>query len=1210
MGEIKFTTAEMNKLATAIIKEQGMNAHQIKSFDHFLEVGLKQIMENLFVIKSSVELNNKLNDNVRKINYEIKFSNIRIKRPQNMFFNVGKINLVVPNFVRKNDLNYEGEVGFTIELKLMVFLMNDEPPINIHKKLENRSFNLPIMVKSKGCNLREMSNDELKRVGEDAMDIGGYFIVHGHEWIVTLLESKKFNHPHCFITRGHENELARLEIINKPGDAYEHSSELIIKLKDNFNITLQLTSSALMKTVPIPFYIIFQLFGIINDSTIIQYITSFTNDQVLKDKIQYILETCMLLNIPPFNKTKGIIECDILLKTVSECMANPTGIKNPDIKIIKLEKIFNQALMEMLDVHMFPNIGKTPDCRLKKLYYLGYLVFHLLCVHLHIIPPTDRDAYTKRLLTPGVSFAKMLKSIFNLEVTQKINKKIRDELMKTSYLNLITLETLLKFTLRSPKLEKTINKAITTGTKVLKISSGVIAANRLQSELLNRKNNTNTIAAQRTIRTASVGASKQDARADEMRRVHPTGDGYIDPIQSADTGESVGIVKQLAISAIISLSQNSQTFINFLLSDKDVINFNSVDPLKIQSQNLCKIFVNGGIIGVTQIPFQLITRLREYRRGFDWDPDKKVFTQTKILKVHPETTFFWDFFFNNIHVWLDPGRLLKPFCIVRNNTDLDVVGQEFYFKNKKYNYELNTGFMQKLCLTREHFHLSLSELQRNGVIEYISPDEMDNMYICVDVVTLYTNEMNPLFQYTHCDWPSANCSIPTLICPFPTGNQAPRLTFQTNQAKQTIGIPVLNRSEIFAKHLFQSTRQEYPLVQTIANELTWANGLSEIVAIASYGWNQEDSLVVNKTSMNRCLFQCSEHNYMKITLEQDEYWGKIDQSKDQQLSNANYSKLGANFHVPKFALIRYNDVLIAKYKKIKDNFQNTSEIWKGNEVIYIEDIYFNKTHDNYEFCKLKYYSWKICTVGDKFSTRHGQKGSVSLSLNHTLLPFTKDGIMPDKILNPYALPSRMTIGQIIEGVCAKDLAEKGEYMDGTMFEMVHLDVIRERLESRGRSGWGSEHMYDGVTGQWINNPIFITPITYQKLPKFAKNEIQATNSGPISLITRQPLDGKVNNGGLKYGEMEKDVGLSSGGVHFVMEKMRDDSDGFSIFVCSNCKKMATAVNKEKQIYKCNYCKPKTPNIVEIPTTWVSKNLFQHLESSFIGVKIYPEVQVI
>lgn len=1187
-----FSSTKLNEFITNIIRKQGINNHQIESYNHFINNGIKEIIQELFQLSGTVELHNKFNDNVSKIQYIINFNNIQVFRPKHTLV---KKYIITPSDARKRGTSYMLEIQFDVDIQFTVIFSDGKTDV-IKKTIQDKTFEIPNMVRSEGCHLNGLNTPELIKMAEDPMDIGGYFIINGKEWVVNLAESKVFNYPHIYDTTGYENDITRMELISKPGDAYAHSSELIITVVKNGGILIMLGSHSYLKNIPIPFYLIYKLFNVLLDNTIINYIQSFTSSKIIKDTIYYLLINAFVADNQIFNKTKSIVEIDVLIKTMGECIGNPKHDPFPDNKMLGLIKKFELNLLNILDTLLLPHIGKTPEFRLKKIYYLSYLIYNIILVNQKINAQTDRDSLVnKRIHTTGHSLAKDLKSIFNLTIAQNVDRRIKEELIKTPYTSLPPLQVLLGPIFKTNKLSSTLNKTIVSGVKDIKVTANVIAQNKIQSERLYRKNNLNAIVAQRTIRTNATGAAKTSNRSYEMRRVHTTQIGYICPIQSPDTGESVGLLKQLSIATIISLSESSSEFIQFLLSDRDVVDLSMVNLLELDKYGFARIFVNGNIVAVTQYPQIIIERFREYRRGFDYDFNKNVYVHIKICKISPYITIQWDVFNNNIYFWLDHGRLLKPFLIVRNNMEHPSISS-IYFKEKE--------FIQDIVLTESTFNMTLKELLANSIIEYIAPGELDNMLVAYDIKILYSNKRNTCLRYTHCDIPCANYGIPALTCPYANHNQAPRITLQSLQTKQMIGIPTLNPEHRIDKKMYYAERLQYPLVTTIANEIVYPHGfINTIVMLAAFGANQEDSLVINGTAAERALFKSIECSVIEIRLESNECCGFVEPITK---INVNYEKLNNNIHVPKFTYIEKNDVLLAKYiTNDKGDMINTSYIYKDSDPIVIEDIILTKSPEGYDQYNFKYYIVRKCSSGDKFSSRHGQKGSVSLVLSYHYLPFTEDCITPSIIMNTAAIPARMTIGQIIEGVVSKACILSGKFDDATIFESPNIEEKFKILESHGYNKFGIEQMYDGLYGHPYNNEMSITPITIQKLPKFSGLAQQATSTGPTSILTKQPIKGKSNDGGMRYGEMERDVSCASGVMFFTMEKLRDNSDGFNIYICKNCKKMCT-VNEAKKIYICRFCEADniTPNIVKIYSTWMTKTFIQHLESSGIGVKFF------
>lgn len=1217
-----FSSYELDEFILSIIKQQGLNAHQIDTYNDFLENGIRQIMEELFQTHLHVDLNNKHNDGVKCIDAKIIFKNIERRLPKLSYRVAGNPDMMLPSTARITNANYMVDILYTMHITLTIsFISPTVESITKDILISDLSFSLPSMVKSKSCHLYTMSIPELIELDEDPLDIGGYFALNGQSWIVAQQESKRFNHPHYHSNVGYEREVARAEIICKEGDAYEHSSEFILKLNNAMYITGTFTSNGTLKSFSYPIYLIYRLFGMVRDDNLIESITCQSDSKNLRSRMEQILKISLSISEPPFTGAeKELIPSDIIL-FIATRMFGDTGTFNvPNARARQQQNIDdyrNGKFMQLLDSLLFPHIGKTPASRMRKLHYLSRMIFEIMCVYLHATSPTDRDSYVnKRIHSTGTSLAKTFKQIFNLYVLQPGKNKLLEKIDRVSYANLIsTIDSDMRAAVTSNKLEKTLMRSIMTGSEEIQISSHLTMSNRLLTELLHRRNNLNIIAAQRTVRMSTVGASKQDARANDMRMVHHTQLGYICPVQTPDTGGSVGVIKQLAIATIISFNHSSDQFKQFLLSDPAIIQYDDVLFTDVQKHKITTVYVNGNPVAYTVNASDVAVRYREYRRGFRFDFTTNKYLKSDVPLVYPHLGILWDIFRNHLYFYTDHGRMLKPLLLVRNNDPLvDPVGYELYYKDDK-----SKKFVQNIVLQRKDFNRSISELIQNGIIEYVSHDELDNLLISIDCDELYRQQHNELLMYTHCNIPCTDYGWPTLTCPFASCNQAPRITFQTSQTKQTVGIPTLNRHSYMDKHMLFATGCQQPLVRTIVNDLLYPNGTNEMVAVMARGCNQEDSLEVNCTSIRRGLFQCTEESRHQYVLELNEHWGRAER-KTVVLMNANYDKLQGGIVPPLYTRITSGDVIIAKYMDTKDGPRDTSEIHRDFEDIVITAVIFYMTSDNRQACKIKYYKLRVCSIGNKFSSRHGQKGSVSAIINRNALPFTSNGLVPDKIINSFAYPARMTIGQILEGVFSTYAAATGTFIYGNIFQYIDhrkldstlhektatLKQLGDKLKHLGYNRWSESAMYDGITGFPIDGRVSFAPTYYQSLPKFGLKEMQASHhDGPISAISHQPLEGKSNDGGLRVGEMEKDVICAAGASAYMMETFRENSDGYYIYVCKRCKQLVN-YNEKKKVNVCNTCKPRMPDVVRIKSTWTSKNLIQYLGSSMINVDLYTD----
>ncbi len=397
-----------------------------------------------------------------------------------------------------------------------------------------------------------------------------------------------------------------------------------------------------------------------------------------------------------------------------------------------------------------------------------------------------------------------------------------------------------------------------------------------------------------------------------------------------------------------------------------------------------------------------------------------------------------------------------------------------------------------------------------------------------------------------------------------------------------------------------------PLVFTKLSKYTYSNelpsGTNAIVAIMTHtGFNQEDSIMINKSSLDRGLFtstyykafrdQCAKNH---STGEEEKFTNPINSVNQKPFS---YKKLDSNGFIPKNTYVDGNDIIIGKVmpkKQIGTNInQDNSTCMKANDDGYIDMNYSNINSEGYKFCKVRIRKNRKPEIGDKLASRSAQKGTIGMIYNQEDMPFTKNGITPDIIMNPHAIPSRMTMAQLMECIMGKAACHIGSTGDATPFTNCTVESIAKVLELSGMERYGNEIMYNGRTGEQIKTEIFIGPTYYQRLKHMVSDKLHSRGSnGPIVMLTRQPSEGRARNGGLRLGEMERDAVLSHGMSNFLKERMLDVSDNYRVFICKNCGFNAN-VNPNNNIYKCKYCQTNT-NIIQIRIPYAFKLLNQEL----------------
>jgi len=443
------------------------------------------------------------------------------------------------------------------------------------------------------------------------------------------------------------------------------------------------------------------------------------------------------------------------------------------------------------------------------------------------------------------------------------------------------------------------------------------------------------------------------------------------------------------------------------------------------------------------------------------------------------------------------------------------------------------------------------------------------------------------------------------------------------QAKQAMGIYATNFNERMDKTAYVLSYPTRPLVDTRVMNLIKLNenpsGCNINVAIMTHtGYNQEDSLLVNKGSIDRGLLQITithtekDEDKQKINGD-EEIRCKPDITKTKGMKFGNYNKVNSKGVVPENTLIENRDIIIAKVTPIKENrndhtklikYEDGSRQYRTVEETYIDKNYIDRNGDGYSFAKVRLRSLRKPVIGDKFSSRHGQKGTVGNIIPEEDMPFTSNGVRPDIIINPHAIPSRMTIGQLKETLLGKVLVELGLFGDGTSFGDLDVDTISTKLLELGYEAHGNELMYNGLTGEQIECSVFLGPVFYQRLKHMVNDKQHSRSIGPMVNLTRQPAEGRSRDGGLRFGEMERDCMVSHGASRFTRGRMYDASDKYHVYVCNKCGLIAS-YNDQLHIHCCRTCDNRVDfAYVEIP--YACKLLFQELTTMNVVPRIMTE----
>ena len=813
-------------IGDSLLDTKGLISHHLESANNFYKNGIRQIITQGFKIEKDL-VNRRAatqeDKDIERIFCEVIPTDVQLKPPTTLHYRTGKEIVLYPKVALAREKVYSGSLLISCDIKATAYLKNGSTVERTDSVKTFRICKVPIIKNSIMCNTYGKSKEALMQMGEDPSDPGGYFLVKG-EWAVDCTENITYNQPKIYINEGYGKSRVRCEFISKPGDAYQNSDYIMIRYSNDDTITVEIARDKL-SGVQIPFYLVFRALGWASDRDMMDWIIYDYDNPANKTLLNSVINAINAKYGKPVYKDI-YNQLDALSQIVD--LTPDEAFKYLNLKE-KPENYQNarQDILKIFDTYCLPHIGTKADSRNSKLKFLGLLIRKTLLVYLKYIPQTDRDSYrNKRVHAAGDNYAKTFKTYFNQTVVMPIKRRMVREFNSAPF-SQVNLSNLVKSAIYADEFERLIMQTIISGNKAsLKIKKKNIV-NRLATQLLNRKNQLNMLATMRQVSATSADSAKQSERASEMRRVHMSSIGYICVTHSPPEGEKVGINKQMAIFAFIAPSSSSEVLIKIVTEDSSVILEGELNPLQIYRGNYARVYVNGNLIGYTKDSMDLVSRYRRKRRK---------------LEINPYTTVYWDNTQNEVQLFVDVGRMTRPLCIV-DNTKRD--------KEKFASSKDTDVFEQGLAITQEDITLlyqskkTLEDLVREQKVEFITPEEQENSYVCANFQQLAQDRFEERKEYTHCDIPQAILGITALTAPFGNHNHAPRVTFQTSQAKQTCGYYSLNWPFRMDKETFLQYVNETPLIRTAVNKYIFPNGNNVMVAMLCYtGMNQEDEIQI------------------------------------------------------------------------------------------------------------------------------------------------------------------------------------------------------------------------------------------------------------------------------------------------------------------------------------------------------------------------------
>ena len=1158
-----------------------LTAHHLESYHEFVFEKVSYTIKTLNPLKTIKNADGKLRHEINVYVGGRDGEALLIGKPS--IVEAGVQRSLLPNEARLKGMTYASDLFADILIEYKEYDASGK----VVKATAEKTFartkiaSIPIMLHSRLCALYKQPAEVLKEMGECPYDQGGYFIIDGKEKVIVAQERMITNR--VFVTKSSDPDCSFEGVVRCTSEENALFPKTMMFFVDSKRHTdpghagltnrdtsfnkITVLCPGINSDTPIDLFVLFRALGIESDREILRTIVGDLDASANRPLLDF-LRASVINGHGHVTLSNGKRDYDAgtlySQRDAHTYLSSMVRYNNVD------------SVMSMLINDLLPNMGASFH---DKALFLGHVVRRIVKTALGLLPETDRDNYMfKRVDLSGFLMAYLFRDLYN-----NYRNNVRNTVDQQYYFKLgndptkITFDSVTKYINDNNRRlifnERFIQDAIIKsfkgnwgGQETLNSEDGGIVQDLSRLSYMGYVSHVRRLVTPLDSSSKIVGPHK-------LLTSHW---GYVCPVESPD-GANIGLTKHFAMLTHVTSNTDPNIVRVFIVDESASDTFIALadaDALAAADAAHCKVFVNDVWFGLHSDPKSLKDALLKARRSG---------------KLHYTTGVSWNVVENELYVRVDAGRCVRPLYIVKNaHIELEAA-------------DPNATWV---------------ELMKGG-IEYVDVEESNVSLVAMTRTELATLHNMKRRFYTHAEiHPSTALSVYSNTIPMMHHNPATRATFSGAQGKQALGMYATNFNNRIDTTAYVLHYPQKSLASTkyarMCNMDAMPNGENAIVAVACYtGYNMEDSIIINRHSLERGMFNVSVFKSFVDTETTNRFSGEkvIFANPTQQnvaKTKGNFSKVDENGFPKLNAYIGEGDVYMGRchvkttkspvegdgpqlFKELQGVDTYTDASIKGSKIVggTIDKVFSYAEDDGHRTVKVRFRKVRFPKLGDKAASRHGQKGVIGMIMDPEDMPFTADGLVPDLIINPHAIPTRMTIAHLVECIVSKLCCLSGTRIDCTAFEDPEsMDALYDILENNyGMSRHGDEVMYNGRTGEQIATKVFIGPTYYMRLKHMVEDKINARAGGAVSAMTRQPIKGRSKGGGLRIGEMETNSLLAHGLGYFLKESMMERSDKAS-FVLDKATGTLAIANEQEKIYKNYRGEPSTDVAhLELPYAW-------------------------